>query len=96
MISLLVFACMVHACVYLVLLLSLAWVSPGVIVVFSLAFPFSDSHGVMGFFYLVELDFPMVLKLSEVVLGEITNPRNHLIGKGGIAVKPGCVYPHWA
>jgi hypothetical protein len=39
--------------------------------VFSLAFPFLDSHGVMGFFYLVELwIFQMVLKLSEVVSGK--------------------------
>ena len=53
MISLLVLACMVHACVYLVLLLSLAWVFPGVTVVSAL--PFSDSHGVMWLFYLVEL-----------------------------------------
>ena len=55
MISFLVLACMVHACVYLVLLLSLAWVFPGGIVVFNLTFPYTDSHGVMGFFYLVEL-----------------------------------------
>ena len=47
-ISLLNLACMVHACVVLVLLMSLAWVFPSVIVVFSLAFPFLDNHGVMG------------------------------------------------
>jgi len=53
MISLLVLACMVHACVYLVFLLSLAWFSKcdsG----FRFAFPFRDSHGVMEFFDLVD------------------------------------------
>jgi len=39
---------MVHACVHLVLLLSLAWVFPGVKVFFSLSLPFLDRHGVMG------------------------------------------------
>ena len=33
---------------FLVLLLSLAWVFLGVRVLLSLAFPFLDSHGVMG------------------------------------------------
>jgi len=37
---------------------------------FNLALPFPDSHGVMGFFYLVKLDCWMVLKLSGVVLGK--------------------------
>jgi len=31
------------------LLLSLSWVFPGVTVIFSLALPFLDIHGVMGF-----------------------------------------------
>jgi len=48
-ISLLALACRVHACLYWVLLLSLEWVSQGVIVVFILSFPFMNSHGVMGF-----------------------------------------------
>ena len=39
-ISLLVLACMVHACVYLVLLLSLAWVFPGVTMVSTLPYHF--------------------------------------------------------
>ena len=95
-ISLIFFACMVYACVYLVLFLSLAWVLPGVIVVFILAFPFPDNHGVMGFFHLVELDFQMVSKLSEVVLRKITRPRNPWTEKSGIAVNPSCVYPCWA
>lgn len=47
-ISLLDLAFMVHACVYLDLLLSLEWLLLGVIVIFSLAFPFLDIHGVMG------------------------------------------------
>jgi len=47
MISLLVLACMVHACVFFVLLLSLTWVFLGVIMVFSIEFLFLDSHGVM-------------------------------------------------
>ena len=46
MISLLVLACMVHACVF-ILLLSLAWVLTIVTVVLSLSLPFLDSHGVM-------------------------------------------------
>jgi len=49
MISLLVFACMVYACVYLVLLLSLTWVLLGMTMVFNLALPLPNSHGVMGF-----------------------------------------------
>ena len=57
MYSFLVLECMVHSCVYLALLFSLAWVFSGVTVVFSLSFPFPDSHGVMGFFHFVELDF---------------------------------------
>jgi len=52
MISLLVLACMVYECVYLVLFLTLAWVLVGVTVVFSLASTFPDSHGVMGFILL--------------------------------------------
>ena len=67
MFSLLDLACMVHACVYFVLLLSLTWVLLGVAMDFSLALPFLDSHGVMGSSYLVELDFRMVLKLGGVV-----------------------------
>jgi len=47
-ISLLYLACMVHACVYLVLLLSLPWVFLGVTAFFSLSFPFLDNHGMMG------------------------------------------------
>lgn len=70
MISLLVLACMVYACVYLVLLMSLAWVLPGVRVVFIISFPFPDSHGVMGLFHLVELDCGMVLELGEAVSGK--------------------------
>ena len=42
--------------------------------VFSLAFLFPDSHGVMGFFYLVELDYWMVSKLSGVVSGKFSKP----------------------
>ena len=38
-------------------LVVIGMVLQGVIVVFNLAFPFPDSHGVMGFFHLVELDF---------------------------------------
>ncbi len=38
-----------YACVFLVLLLSLAWILLGVTVFFTLAFIFLDSHGVMGF-----------------------------------------------
>jgi len=49
MISFLVLESMVHACVYLVLLLSMAWVSIGVTMVLSLSFPFLDSDGLMGF-----------------------------------------------
>lgn len=48
MISLLDLECMVHAYVYFTLLLSLAWVFPSVTMIFSLVFPFPDSHGVMG------------------------------------------------
>jgi len=48
MISLLVLACMVHACVLLVLLLSLAWIFLGVTMFFSLALPFLNIHGVAG------------------------------------------------
>ena len=44
------------------------WVLPGVIVFFSLALPFLDSHGVMGLSCLVDLDFQMDSKLSEVDL----------------------------
>lgn len=49
MISLLDLACMIHARVNLVLLLSLACVFQGMVVLFSLAFPFLDNHGMMGF-----------------------------------------------
>ena len=38
-----------YACVFLVLFFSLAWVFPSVKVFFNLAFPFMDSHGVVGF-----------------------------------------------
>jgi len=34
---------------------------------FNLSVPFSDSHGVMGFFHLVELDCQMVLEPGELV-----------------------------
>ena len=34
---------------------------------FSLVLPFLDSHGVMGLFHLVELDFRMVLEPGDVV-----------------------------
>lgn len=71
MIFLLFLACMVPACVYLVLFLSLAWVFPGVVVVFKITLTFMDSYGVMGFFHLVELDFQMILELGEVVLGKL-------------------------
>ena len=47
-ISLLDLACMVHACEYLVLLLSLAWVLLGVTAIFNLSLPFPNSHDVMG------------------------------------------------
>ena len=73
-----------------------AWGFPGVKVVFNLAFPFSDSHVVMGFFHLVELDCQMVLKLSEMVSGKFTRLRNPWIGKGGTAINPSFVYPCWA
>ena len=63
MISLLFLECMIHTCVYLVILLSLAWVLSGVTVVFSLALTFLDSHGVMRFFHVVELDCEMVSKI---------------------------------
>jgi len=46
----------------------MAWILPGVTVFFSLVFPFLDSHGVMGFSFLVELDFRMDLMLCEVDL----------------------------
>ena len=48
MISLLYLACMVHACVYLVLFLSFSLVLLSVTVIFSLALPFLGSNGVMG------------------------------------------------
>jgi len=48
MISLLVLACMGYECECLFLLLSSAWVFPGVIVVFSLAFTFPNNLVVMG------------------------------------------------
>lgn len=47
MISSIVFPCMVNACVFLVILLLLAWVLPAVTMVFNLAFSFTNSHGVM-------------------------------------------------
>jgi len=46
---------MKHACVFMVLLLSLAWVFPGVTMFFSLVFPVLDSHGVLGCLVLVEI-----------------------------------------
>jgi len=61
---------MAYACVYLVHLLLLAWVLSGFDSGFSLAFPFLDSHGVMGFFISCALDFQKVLDLGEVVLGK--------------------------
>ena len=48
MTSLLDVACMIHACMLFVLLLSLACVFPSVTMFFSLALPFMDSHGLMG------------------------------------------------
>jgi len=57
-----------YACVFLVLLLSLAWVSLGVTMFFNLALSFPNSLGVMGFSCLVELDFQMDSKLGEVDL----------------------------
>lgn len=56
MILLLVLACVVYACMYLVLFLSLAGFFLGVKVVFILALQFTDYQGVMGFLHLVELD----------------------------------------
>jgi len=50
--TLLVLACMVHACAFLALLLCLAWVFPSATVVFILALSFPHSHGVMGFLLL--------------------------------------------
>ena len=45
---------------------------------FSLALPFLDSHGVLGFFYLVDLDCRMVLKLSGVVSRRFTKDEESL------------------
>ena len=58
---------MVYACAYFVYFLSLAWDFSGFDSVFSLTFPFSDSHGVMGFNLGWALDCQKVLDLSEVV-----------------------------
>lgn len=57
-----------YACVFLVLLLSWAWVFPGVTMFLSLAFPFLNNHGVMGSPVLVDLYYWMDSKLSEVDL----------------------------
>ena len=40
-----------YACVFLLLLMSLAWIFLGVIVFFSLALPFLDNHGVIELSY---------------------------------------------
>jgi len=47
-ISLLDLACMVHACLYLIILLSLERVLRGVAVIFNVSLPFLYSHVVMG------------------------------------------------
>jgi len=52
----------------------MAWVLLGLTVFFSLALPFLDSHGVMGFSCLVELDFWIDPKLSEV---DLQNDKTH-------------------
>ena len=52
----------------------MAWILPGVKMFFSLALPFLDSHGVMGFSCLVELDCWMDSMLSEV---DLRNDRMH-------------------
>jgi len=60
-----------------------AWVFLGVTVFFSLVFPFPDKHGVMGSLVLVEMDCPMVSKISEVFSErKKTRPRNPWIGLG--------------
>lgn len=48
MIYLLDLECMVHACVYLVLSISLTWVFVGVTVDFMLAFLVLNNHGMVG------------------------------------------------
>lgn len=58
---------MVHAFIYLVHLLSLAWVFPSLIVVSTFLFHFLDSHGVVGFIIGWALDFQKALELGEVV-----------------------------
>ncbi len=70
MISLLFCECMIHAFVYLVHLLSLAWVFPSLIVVTSFPYSFVDSHGVFGFILCRAFDFQKVLELGEVVSGK--------------------------
>lgn len=49
---------------------------PNVKLLFRLFLPFLDSHGVVGSLVLVELDFQMDSKLSGVVSGLFTRPRN--------------------
>jgi len=58
---------MVCASVYFVSLLSVTWILSGFDSGFNLAFPFRDSHGVMGFFLSCALDFRKVLDPGEVV-----------------------------
>ena len=43
---------------------------------FIIGLPFLDSHGMMVFSYLVELDYQMVLKQSGVVSRKAITPRN--------------------
>ena len=52
LISLLVLTFMVHPCVFLVLLLSLAWVLSSVTVFLNLSLPFMDNQCVTGFLLL--------------------------------------------
>lgn len=52
----------------------MAWVFLGVTMFFSLALPFLDSHGVMGFSCLVEPNCQMDSNLSEV---DLRNDRTH-------------------
>jgi len=62
--------CMAHTFDYLVHLLSLTWVFPGLKVVSTLSCPFLDSYGVMGFILGWALDCQKLLEPSEVVLGK--------------------------
>jgi len=71
-----------HVCIWFY------FVFRGVIVDFNLALPFVESHGVMGFFYLVDLDCQIFSKLSWAVSRKIEMPRNPLTDNGGIHGKP--------